>query len=77
VRGEPKEHLIGAPGIDRENSAGEGLAWTKDVRDKGALLDKFASRLVHPNPRSWVSLDERRRASRMPEDRPHVRALDA
>jgi hypothetical protein len=24
---------------------------------------------VHPNPRSWVSLDERRRAPRMPEDR--------
>ncbi len=52
VRGEPKEHLVGAPGIDGENPARERFACTKDVRDRRALLDKLASRLVHPNPRS-------------------------
>ena len=69
VRREPKEHLIGAPGIDGENPARERFACAKDVRDRRALLDKLASRLVHPNPRSWVSLDKHRRASRVPEDR--------
>jgi hypothetical protein len=69
VRGEPKEHLIGAPGMDRKNPAGERLACAKDVRDRRALLDKLASRLVRPDPRSWVSLDKRPRAPCMPEDR--------
>jgi hypothetical protein len=69
MRGEPEEHLVGAPGVDRKNSAGERLAGAKDVGDGRALLDKFASGLVRPDARSWVSLDERRRAPGMPEDR--------
>jgi len=69
VRGEPKEHLVGAPGINRENSAGERLACAKDVRHRPTLLDKLARRLMHPDPRAWVSLDKRRRAPRVPEDR--------
>jgi hypothetical protein len=55
--------------MDRKNPAGERLACAKDVRDRRALLDKLASRLVRPDPRSWVSLDKRPRAPCMPEDR--------